>query len=85
MRRITGWLVAAVMLLGAQLAWAAPYASYTFDFYGNAVPAPQAYTVQTIIDGTSLGTTPLREPRDLAVSPGGDITSPIRATTGSCA
>ena len=73
MRRITGWLVAAVMLLGAQLAWAAPYASYTFDFYGNAVPAPQAYTVQTIIDGTSLGTTPLREPRDLAVSPGGDI------------
>ena len=64
----------------AQLAWAAPYASYTFDFYGNPVPAPQAYTARGIIDGPSLGTLPLREPRDLAVSPAGEI---LIADTGN--
>ena len=64
--------VIAALLRGESL-FAAPYASYTYDFYGNAVPAPQAYTAQGIIDGASLGISPLREPRDLAVSPGGEI------------
>jgi len=74
------WLAIAMILAGAQLAWAAPYASYTFDFYGNPVPAPQAYTARGIIDGPSLGTLPLREPRDLAVSPAGEI---LIADTGN--
>jgi hypothetical protein len=33
--------------------YAAPYASYTFDFYGNPVPAAQAYA-QGVLDGASL-------------------------------
>ena len=73
MRKLAGWLIAALLLVGGELVFAAPYASYTYDFYGNAVPAPQAYTAQGIIDGASLGISPLREPRDLAVSPGGEI------------
>lgn len=73
MGRFTGWIALTLILIWGQLVLAAPYASYTFDFYGNAVPAPQAYTAQAVIDGASLGTTPLREPRDLAISPSGEI------------
>lgn len=73
MGRAAIWLSMAIILLVGQCVYAAPYASYTFDFYGNPVPAPQAYTAQGVLDGASLGISPLREPRDVAVSPKGEI------------
>jgi len=72
-RKLVGWFIICVVLGGGQLAFAAPYASYTYDFYGNPVPAAQAYIAQSIIDGSALGTSPLREPRDIAVSTTGEV------------
>lgn len=72
-------LIAAVALLCCAQVYASspsviePYPSYTFDFFGNAVPAAQAYIARGVLDGTTLGTTPLREPRDIAVARNGDI------------
>lgn len=44
-----------------------PYKSYIYDFWGNPVPAPQAYVPEKTIDGMDLGVGTLREPRDLFV------------------
>lgn len=44
-----------------------PYPSYTFDFWGNPVPAPQAYVPAGSVDGVDLGVSSLKEPRDLFV------------------
>ena len=70
--RIGTLLVLALLLYEAASALAAPI-SYTFDFYGNPVPAARSYTMERIIDGSALQTTPLREPRDVAVSPSGHL------------
>ncbi|MCK9526785.1 MAG: NHL repeat-containing protein, partial [Limnochordia bacterium] len=73
-RKLLCCLVALALVLGAStVALAAPLASYTFDYYGNPVPATQAYKMDVVIDGSSLGTTPLREPRDVVVAKTGDV------------
>ncbi|MGB4427961.1 MAG: YIP1 family protein [Limnochordia bacterium] len=51
----------------------APYASYTYDYFQNVVPAPQAYLPKSIIDGDSLGVGSFRAPRDVFVSDQGFI------------
>lgn len=56
-------------LTGAEVA----YRNYTFDFFGNAVPAPQAYLPKTVITGTTLSVGELKDPQDLHVSRDGEI------------
>lgn len=48
----------------------APYSSYTYDFWGYMVPAPQAYLPMRVIDESLIGVGPLRDPRDLFVQDG---------------
>lgn len=73
------FLLAAAVLLCSVQAYASspsliePYPSYTFDFFGNVVPAAQSYVARGVIDGPSLGLSALREPRDIAVSRNGDV------------
>ena len=55
-----------IVLFTAQ-GFADPYQSYIFDYWGNPVPAPQAYTPVGIIEGSDLGVGDLREPRDIFV------------------
>lgn len=50
-----------------------PYTSYTYDFWGEAVPAPQAYLPVRFIRGADLGVGPLNSPNDIHVSPAGNI------------
>lgn len=50
-----------------------PYKSYIYDFWGNAVPAPQAYLPSHRIKGEDLGVGSFKSPRDLHVSSTGDI------------
>lgn len=50
-----------------------PYTSYTFDFWGNAVPAPQAYLPMHKITGEDLGVGSFREANDFHVSSAGNI------------
>lgn len=46
------------------------YPSYTYDFWGEATPAPQAYLPTAILSGVQLGVGEFKTPQDLAV--GGD-------------
>ncbi|HZK34172.1 MAG TPA: NHL repeat-containing protein [Bacillota bacterium] len=46
----------------------APYGSYTYDYWGDPVPAPAPYVPTRLIDGESLGIGPLRGANDLFVS-----------------
>lgn len=48
-------------------AHADPYPSYTYDFWGNPVPAPLPYLPKRIISGDDIGVGPLNQPRDLFV------------------
>ncbi|MFW6256631.1 MAG: YIP1 family protein [Bacillota bacterium] len=45
-----------------------PYPSYTYDFWEEPVPAPQAYYPSQIITGEDLGVDSLSDPRDLNIS-----------------
>lgn len=56
-----------------EIAHAEPYPSYTYDFWGNPVPSPQAYVRAMVIDGDDMGVGPLNQPRDLFVDAGGCI------------
>lgn len=78
MRKQALLIAAAVLLCCAQVCASSPsviepYPSYTFDFFGNPVPAAQAYIARSVVDGNSLGITPLREPRDIAVAQNGEV------------
>lgn len=48
-------LVVGFALLISANAAAVPYYSYTYDFWGNAVPAPQAYVPVEVYKGTEIG------------------------------
>jgi len=50
-----------------------PYTSYTYDYWGQAVAAPQAYLPVRTVRGEDLGVGPFSNPRDLYVSPNGRI------------
>lgn len=45
-----------------------PYTSYLFDFWGKAVPSPQAYVPARFITGTHLGIGEFNDPSDLFVA-----------------
>lgn len=63
-------VLAALVFAAANLVLAAaPYDSYLFNFWGERVPAPQAYIPLKLVDGQSLGVGPLRRPQDLAIGP----------------
>jgi hypothetical protein len=49
---------------------AAPYSSYTYNFWGNAVPAPHAYVPVCIFKGSEVGATPTSSLVDLDVHDG---------------
>lgn len=65
---------AAVRAVGVRVSnFAVPYSSYTYDFWGEAVPAPHAYLPSLIIKGTDLGVGDFSAPSDLIVSEDGNI------------
>lgn len=66
-------LVLLQIFLNAQLSLAAVYPSYTYNFWGEPVPAPQAYLPLTIIDGTTLGIGAFNSPQDIFVTKDQDI------------
>ncbi|MEJ6950133.1 YIP1 family protein [Natronospora cellulosivora (SeqCode)] len=45
-----------------------PYSSYTFDYWGDPMPAPLPYVTDSVIDFTDSEIGSLRSPRDLVVS-----------------
>ncbi len=47
---------------------AAPYVSYTYDFWGRTIPAPQAYLPERVVDGATLGIGSFSNPRDIKVA-----------------
>ncbi len=61
-------IVLALLLLLVIGAEAAPYVSYTYDFWGRTVPAPQAYLPERVIDGAILGIGAFSNPRDIKVA-----------------
>jgi len=63
-------LLLAAIPAGAQVA---PYQSYTYDFWGRMVPAPQAYVPVKAVSGQDMGVGALKGPQDLFVTKGGDI------------
>jgi len=50
-----------------------PYSSYTYDYWGNPVPAPAPYVPTRIVEGTTLGIGAFNNANDLFVSPAGKI------------
>ncbi len=50
-----------------------PYTSYLFDFWENTVPAPQPYLPTKVIKGQDLEVGSFSTPKDLSISPRGDI------------
>jgi tetratricopeptide (TPR) repeat protein len=46
-----------------------PHLSYTYNYWGKAVPAPLAYLPTDVIDGQRLGVGSLNVPRDIEGSP----------------
>lgn len=50
-----------------------PYRSYIYDYWGNQVPASQAYLPAGAVSGEGLGVGRFRAPRDLCVDTWGNI------------
>ncbi len=44
-----------------------PYPSYTYNIWGEAVPAPQAYVPLRVLDLNSVGAGTLKDPQDIVV------------------
>lgn len=57
----------------AEIGLTAPYDSYTYDFWGKAVPAPQAYLPVRVVSGDDLGIGSFRDLRDIFIDSSGDI------------
>ncbi|WP_342554990.1 NHL repeat-containing protein [Paenibacillus sp. FSL R7-0652] len=78
-RTVKRWLVllAAVSLLLVNAVPAAgspaPYESYNYNYWKEAVPSPDAYLPSRIVTGGDLGVGSFKEPGDVNVSPGGWI------------
>lgn len=51
-------------------AGAVQYRNYNYDFWGEAVPSPQAYILKRVITGNDLGVGALKEPMDIFVREG---------------
>ncbi len=60
MKRITAFMLAALLILAGTVSLAADgssniYQGYTFDFFGNIKSTPAAFTLSQVIDSDSLG------------------------------
>lgn len=66
-KRAACLIVAVCMLLSSQVVAEAPYETYTYDYYGNSVASPDAYTPGRIIDGEILGAGHLKGPKDIFI------------------
>ncbi|MFD2659330.1 gluconolactonase [Paenibacillus thailandensis] len=70
-------VAAASLLFGsaspAASAAAAPYESYNYNYWGEAVPSPAPYLPARAVTGDSLGVGGFKEPGDVYVSPNGRI------------
>ena len=75
MRRVywTVWAVALLVLFSTPVAYGVPYRGYTYDFWENAIDAPQAYIPNFVMDGSQLGIGAFRNPQDLFVSDAGEL------------
>ena len=60
--------VALVLPLLAGPVQAAPYASYTYNSWGEPVPAPQAYIPEKTVNLADLGLGKFRDPQDIFVA-----------------
>ena len=77
-----GCAMAAAAAEGA--AYEVPYQSFTYDKWGNAVPAPNGYFPERSIRGKDLGYGDFNAAADLFYyEEGRSCTSPIPAITGS--
>lgn len=66
---IISLLIAVLIALSfAKVSYASqPYNSYTYNYWGDAVPAPQAYLPSKVVDAEALGLDNFKEPMDLFV------------------
>lgn len=62
-----------LLILAVAPVAAAPYQSYTYDFWNFLVPAPHAYVPETVVYGQDVGTTPFKTPQDVFVSADNEI------------
>lgn len=60
----------ACISLSSAVAGAIQYRNYSYDFWGEPVPGPQAYVLSRVITGSDLGVGPLRDPMDIFVREG---------------
>lgn len=74
-RTILGVAVCSMALAshGTEVLAKAPYESYTYNYYEEAVPAPDAYLPERSISGIDLGIGSFSTPQDLFVSSKGEI------------
>lgn len=69
-----GFLTFCLLLFPLALpASAARRQSYVYDNWGESVPAPLAYTLETVYSGQSFGLVSFDSPEDLFVAPSGDL------------
>lgn len=66
-------MLVVLLLVSSSQAMAESYHSYTYDWWGEPVPAPPAYVWSKNIRGEDLGVGPFDQPRDLCVAQNGDI------------
>lgn len=64
---ILGLLILASSAVLAVEATVVPYESYTYDFWKQPVPAPQAYLPVRMMTGLDMGTDALSNPQDITV------------------
>ena len=79
-RKIACVAVVLLLLVTAGLSAAAEqvYNSYTYDYWGNPVEAPESYTPDRFYLATDMGTTVFKLPQDMFVQ---QETGRIQATT----
>ncbi|OXS55595.1 hypothetical protein B1A99_23030 [Cohnella sp. CIP 111063] len=65
--RVPGLLVLALLALAVPSAASAE--GYNYSYWGDAVPAPDAYVPERILYGNDLGVGPLSSPQDVFVGP----------------
>ncbi|MFA6735478.1 MAG: YIP1 family protein [Saccharofermentanales bacterium] len=53
------------LIIGSSVMAFQPYEGYNYNSWGVSVPAPNAYSPNAIINGSSLGTVPLLQPSDM--------------------
>lgn len=75
-------LVIAVLLVGTTIVPASadevfsdvvPYETYVYDYYGNPIITPHAYTASDVIDGEEFGVGAFTDPKDIEVDENNNI------------